>query len=80
MQRSIAYLGDTSLPGPASYLAGIMTHFRLPFVYVPSSEPPPPVASKQKWLLWQIETQIGLKNLRSKRLHYKALLTITNNV
>ena len=41
MERRIAYLGDSSLPGPASYLAGIMTHFRLPFVYVPSSEPPP---------------------------------------
>ena len=41
MERRIAYLGDSSLPGPASYLAGIMTHFRLPFVYVPSHEPPP---------------------------------------
>jgi hypothetical protein len=41
VERRIAYLGDTSLPGAASYLAGIMTHFRLPFVYVPSDEPPP---------------------------------------
>jgi len=41
MERRIAYLGDSSLPGPASYLAGIMTHFQLPFVYVPSNEPPP---------------------------------------
>lgn len=41
MERRIAYLGDSSLPGPASYMAGIMTHFGLPFVYVPSHEPPP---------------------------------------
>jgi uncharacterized membrane protein len=39
-QRRIAYLGDTTLPGPASYLVGIMTHFGLPHVYVPSREPP----------------------------------------
>ena len=41
MGHRIAYLGDSALPGPASYLAGIMTHFRLPFIYVPSNEPPP---------------------------------------
>jgi hypothetical protein len=39
--RRIAYLGDTSLPGPASYLAGIMTRAALPFVYVPSDRSPP---------------------------------------
>ena len=41
MNRRVAYMGDDSLPGPASYLAGIMTHFGLPFVHVPSNEPPP---------------------------------------
>lgn len=32
----IAYCGDTTLPGPASYLAGIMTWAGIPFLYVPS--------------------------------------------
>ena len=50
MERRIAYLGDSSLPGPASYLAGIMTHFRLPFVYVPSNEPPPERFSTRRWV------------------------------
>jgi uncharacterized membrane protein len=40
MQR-IVYMGDGGLPGPASYLAGIMTHFSLPFEHVPSSRHPP---------------------------------------
>ena len=44
MPRRIAYLGDTSLPGPASYLAGILTHAGLPFTYVPSDRQPPDAA------------------------------------
>lgn len=38
---TIAYLGDCTLPGPASYLAGIMTHYHLPFIHVPSGQAPP---------------------------------------
>jgi uncharacterized membrane protein len=34
--KRVAYFGDTSQPGPASYLQGIMTHYNIPFVYVPS--------------------------------------------
>jgi uncharacterized membrane protein len=37
----VAYLGDCNLPGPASYPAGIMTHFNLPFIHVPSGQTPP---------------------------------------
>ena len=40
MQR-IVYMGDGGLPGPASYLAGIMTHFKLAFTHVPSTAHPP---------------------------------------
>lgn len=36
----ICYLGDTSLPGPANYLVGIMSHFGLEFDYVPSNQSP----------------------------------------
>lgn len=32
----IAYCGDTALPGPASYLAGIMAWAGIPFLHVPS--------------------------------------------
>ncbi len=38
----IAYLGDGTLPGPASYLAGIMQHSGLDYVHVPSAAPPDP--------------------------------------
>ena len=41
MGPRIAYLGDSPLPGAASYLAGIMTHFGLPFAHVPPDAPPP---------------------------------------
>jgi hypothetical protein len=41
MPKTICYLGDGGMPGPACYLGGIMLHFGLPFDYVPSSEPPP---------------------------------------
>lgn len=41
MNKRIAYLGDGSRSGSANYLCGIMTHFALPFVYVPSDESPP---------------------------------------
>jgi len=40
MLNKICYLGDDSLAGAAAYLAGVMTHFGMPFDYVPSSEPP----------------------------------------
>jgi len=39
--KKVAYLGDTSLPGPANYLAGILTREKLPFIYVPSEQKPP---------------------------------------
>lgn len=35
---SVLYLGDTSLDTAASYLAGVMTHFDIPFDYVASDE------------------------------------------
>jgi len=38
--RRVLYLGDTALPGPASYLAGILTHSAIPFVHVPSDVAP----------------------------------------
>ncbi len=36
--KQILYLGDTSLKGAASYLAGIMVHYGYNFDYVPSNE------------------------------------------
>lgn len=34
----VLYCGDTSLPTAAAYLAGLMTHWKWPFRYVPSHE------------------------------------------
>lgn len=39
--QRIAYLGDSALPGPALYLAGIMTHYQMPFIHVPICQAPP---------------------------------------
>ncbi len=36
--RSVLYMGDTTLAGPASYLAGLMTAWGTPFEYVPSDQ------------------------------------------
>lgn len=41
MTKKVCYLGDDYLDGPASYLAGIMTHFDIDFDYVPSADSPP---------------------------------------
>lgn len=41
MPKRIVYMGDTSSPGPADYLIGIMTRYALPFLYVPSGAQPP---------------------------------------
>jgi len=35
MKDSVLYLGDTSLSGAAGYLAGLMTHWKMKFDYVP---------------------------------------------
>lgn len=39
MIKKILYAGDTELTSAASYLAGILTHFKLPFDYLPSNKP-----------------------------------------
>jgi hypothetical protein len=41
MSGKICYLGDDKLEGAASYLAGILIHYGMPFDYVPSAESPP---------------------------------------
>ena len=35
-KQCVLYMGDTALAGPASYLAGLMTAWGMPFEYVPS--------------------------------------------
>ena len=39
MSNSILYMGDDGLDGAASYLAGVLAHFGLPFDHVPGTEP-----------------------------------------
>jgi len=39
MSKDVLYLGDTGLREAASYLAGILSHFRIPFDYFSSYEP-----------------------------------------
>ena len=36
MKKTVLYLGDTHLTGPACYLAGVMTHYDITFDYLPS--------------------------------------------
>ena len=53
MKKTI-YLGDDSLSQAAAYLAGIMTHFGLPFDYVPSAQPPDSNFLTQDYALYVI--------------------------
>ncbi len=41
MMKKICYLGDGNLPGPASYLSGVMLHHGLAFDHVSSEQSPP---------------------------------------
>lgn len=41
MDQPICYLGDDAIGQAASYLAGVMAHFGLPFDHVPSTSAPP---------------------------------------
>jgi uncharacterized membrane protein len=54
MHRKICYLGDGRLDGAASYLAGIMLHFGLPFDHVPSDEPPPAGFCEEPYALYVV--------------------------
>lgn len=38
MSKSILYLGDTTLKGAGSYLAGVMSHHNISFDYLPSDQ------------------------------------------
>lgn len=38
-KNDILYMGDTSLDGAAGYLAGLLSHWKLGFDYVPSDQP-----------------------------------------
>ncbi|MDO5579604.1 MAG: glutamine amidotransferase [Planctomycetia bacterium] len=38
--EKVCYLGDGNLDGAASYLAGVMKHYKIDFDYIPSSESP----------------------------------------
>jgi hypothetical protein len=54
MSATICYLGDGSLNGAASYLAGIMLHYGMAFDYVPSSESPPAAFASQRYALYVV--------------------------
>jgi uncharacterized membrane protein len=50
----VCYLGDDHLAGAAAYLAGIMSHFKLAYDYVPSAEPPPGSFRETRYSLYVI--------------------------
>ncbi len=54
MHGKICYLGDGSLHGAASYLAGIMLHYGLAFDYVPGDAVPPPTFSSEPYTLYVV--------------------------
>jgi uncharacterized membrane protein len=54
MRGKICYLGDGSLRGAASYLAGIMLHHGLKFDYVPSDAAPPADFSSEAYALYVV--------------------------
>jgi hypothetical protein len=54
MRGKICYLGDGSLHGAASYLAGIMLHHGLVFDHVPSDAAPPAAFSSETYALYVV--------------------------
>lgn len=54
MNKKILYAGDTSLTTAASYLAGILTHAKLPFDYVASDQPIAPALGGAEHALYII--------------------------
>ncbi len=54
MLRRVCYLGDDSLQGAAGYLAGIMSHFGLPYEYVPSAESPEAGFASRQYALYVV--------------------------
>ncbi len=54
MLSRICYLGDDTLQGAAAYLAGIMSHFGLPYVYVASTEPPDGDFASRQYALYVV--------------------------
>ncbi len=39
MKRRVLYLGDGTLRGAARYLAGVLSHYRIPFDHIPTDRP-----------------------------------------
>jgi uncharacterized membrane protein len=54
MAAKICYLGDGSLNGAASYLAGIMLHYNMTFDHVPSDARPPASFTEQPYALYVV--------------------------
>jgi uncharacterized membrane protein len=49
MNKSILYMGDTSIEQQASYLAGVMTHYNIEFDYIDSATPLNPDFAKKPY-------------------------------
>jgi uncharacterized membrane protein len=54
MRGKICYLGDDTLAGAASYLAGVMFHFGLSFDHVPSTDAPPSGFAREPYALYVV--------------------------
>jgi uncharacterized membrane protein len=54
MLQRICYLGDDTLQGAAAYLAGIMSHFGLPYDHVASSESPDGDFASRQYALYVV--------------------------
>jgi len=52
--HKICYLGDDTLQGAAAYLAGIMSHFDLPYDYVASAQSPDEGFASRQYALYVI--------------------------
>ena len=52
MLSRICYFGDDTLQGAAGYLAGIMSHFGLPYEHVASSDSPNAAFASRQYALY----------------------------
>ena len=72
MAGRILYAGDTSITTAGSYMAGILTHYGLPFAYVPSTQPIAPTLAAGEHALY-ILSDYPVNNVRPA--DFDAILT-----
>ena len=69
MDLQVCYLGDDHLGGAAAYLAGIMSHFKLAYDYIPTAGYPSRSFKSQRYALYVISDYPAMHFASSEMAH-----------